>query len=1411
METNNINFLSEEKNHLNSYKFDIFGNLLAESVDDLIYDKFIVNRNNIKNMNHSNITKKNFSSDENPNKAKKIINKENEKKNNNIKNNEITKENNKKIDNIKEINNNNSIKLTNKKVGDETFNNIRDKKEKGYVKKYEKNSELDEKSKKKEHKKDKNKNEENKEKKKNISKKRENKSKDKEKKEIRIEKVDGLSVKKYPIKTEEKTIQVNLNENKDKFEIKKENKDENSRNNKKDNKLEKNQKIIINKRLKSYKNNLVLSGKIIFSLNSDNNRKSPKVKIKVTDSNMKIEYSTSIVKENNNANNEKKIIAENNNDFSKNSRNKQDIKDKSNDSKIDDKFLDSIEEKFENFNGIIKQNEESIESRDNTLECNKVSEFIILANKKREDSIDNKISPNDSKPNNYCKNKNNLECEIKKNIGYAYNIKNNKSEKEDEIKGVSHENSNNTFSVVSNENYLNDLLNNAGVKAITRPEKSRDLNFENNDFENKKNEINNSTNCENNLENNINPTFDSIKKNENEIKTNNELINKNKLTESLNLITNGKKDDNIIRLNFKLNDKSDDDVKINIRLNNDQNDEKYNRKNESMHKKESGENYKEKEIFKTKDNIEIENENTIPPKLSKRNTPKNELNGSTSKKLNAVAGVVIEKDDDDISKKSFNIKVNINFNSSQTSLHSFKPIQNKNENLLNNKKEIKDLIENNDKYNNKDNNNNIINKNENISNRKWEDIKGNNKERINNYNEDSNNYKIQNESKKSIVIQKDIDYTENKNREKANSNNINNTDKDNINHERNRNTSIVKKENNVINGKYNQNININDLQEKEELFIYNKPILSFCYSLKVRKETKINKLISKKNQRVFVTKTYHQHINDKDVVRLPNFILCYYQKLDEIIYIRDNNEEERNEILPSIINDNYFCTKEILLPEKKLKINNTILETDKQKEIKIDKLELKNRLSKENKQSILLTKKIDLIAKDNSKENNEEMQNKTILQKSKNGSAILNQEEGKQNEEKKNNGNNQKKNNNKNNTYGGENIESEKNNGDRDINEPGNDSRDENIEDNEINSIIENDKKIGRSNSFIENNKIYKFRTRGPDIKITINSPFNPLIKYEQIKINSNEEGLGYSYNLKRPKELIQNSKKFLDQENIAKKNINNENLNNNDDEENNFKSDEDNNDIYHQSNFNNNKKSSKLIINCRNNNVTQKLKLKNNFRLSSTKTHLKSSINNNINKKYNNNLKLTSNRYMNNSINLADKNYHLVSTLQLNKISNNFTNYNHNINNSKQKMNVLNTGSYVKHFGKVENCPVCIEMMEKAKIMIRKMFDINQNKSLKGLKRNESIDSNLIESKNRNKYIKFDEEKNANMKNKILAKFNESIYLNNRRRLQKNRSMNDIEKDTNKRNKNIKNSSSEKYGNSSEVEFPAINSYFRV
>ena len=68
--------------------------------------------------------------------------------------------------------------------------------------------------------------------------------------------------------------------------------------------------------------------------------------------------------------------------------------------------------------------------------------------------------------------------------------------------------------------------------------------------------------------------------------------------------------------------------------------------------------------------------------------------------------------------------------------------------------------------------------------------------------------------------------------------------------------------------------------------------------------------------------------------------------------------------------------------------------------------------------------------------------------------------------------------------------------------------------------------------------------------------------------------------------------------------------------------------------------------------------------------------------------------------------------------------------------------------------------------------------KSLKGLKRNESIDSNLIESKNRNKFIKFDEEKNANMKNKILAKFNESIYLNNRRRLQKNRSMNDIEKD---------------------------------
>ena len=81
MEKHNTHLLSEQsnENQNHGYKYDNFGNVIADSVDDLIYDKFvdIKERQRYKNLETRNLIKniinKEFSSSDNSQRNSKIM------------------------------------------------------------------------------------------------------------------------------------------------------------------------------------------------------------------------------------------------------------------------------------------------------------------------------------------------------------------------------------------------------------------------------------------------------------------------------------------------------------------------------------------------------------------------------------------------------------------------------------------------------------------------------------------------------------------------------------------------------------------------------------------------------------------------------------------------------------------------------------------------------------------------------------------------------------------------------------------------------------------------------------------------------------------------------------------------------------------------------------------------------------------------------------------------------------------------------------------------------------------------------------------------------------------------------------------------------------------------------------------
>ena len=98
---------------------------------------------------------------------------------------------------------------------------------------------------------------------------------------------------------------------------------------------------------------------------------------------------------------------------------------------------------------------------------------------------------------------------------------------------------------------------------------------------------------------------------------------------------------------------------------------------------------------------------------------------------------------------------------------------------------------------------------------------------------------------------------------------------------------------------------------KKDVF-YNVPISSQCYIVKLRKSHDINfnKIIPKKG-RIFITKTYTYKKKDKDnynnkIMSLPYLSKCFFIKNKKIINVRTVIA------LQNVINNKYFCTKEII-------------------------------------------------------------------------------------------------------------------------------------------------------------------------------------------------------------------------------------------------------------------------------------------------------------------------------------------------------------------------------------------------------------------------------------------------------------------------------------------------------------------
>jgi hypothetical protein len=142
----------------------------------------------------------------------------------------------------------------------------------------------------------------------------------------------------------------------------------------------------------------------------------------------------------------------------------------------------------------------------------------------------------------------------------------------------------------------------------------------------------------------------------------------------------------------------------------------------------------------------------------------------------------------------------------------------------------------------------------------------------------------------------------------------------------------------------------------------------------------------------------------------------------------------------------------------------------------------------------------------------------------------------------------------------------------------------------------------------------------------------------------------------------------------------------------------------------------------------------------------------------------------------------------------------------------------YERHFGKEENCPLCKNLKKKLLHMEERVYGLNKNLNTKSLVVNQTLNQNEINNNQISMFNKREEEKNLN--NNILKDLNMYYIGQSKNRMKQNMFRDLQRKYSAKKSASFKNmfkSTSEQnngyninnYGSFSDVEFPAINSYF--
>ena len=280
-------------------------------------------------------------------------------------------------------------------------------------------------------------------------------------------------------------------------------------------------------------------------------------------------------------------------------------------------------------------------------------------------------------------------------------------------------------------------------------------------------------------------------------------------------------------------------------------------------------------------------------------------------------------------------------------------------------------------------------------------------------------------------------------------------------------------------------------------------------------------------------------------------------------------------------------------------------------------------------------------------------------------------------------------------------------------------------------------------------------RDNNSNIKIKIKNPQNSNIEYQQIEIKPGTKGYNYKI-IKKSK-----SNKFRTNKNIIK--AKNKNFNNNFDS------------IKIKSNlkpviFNNNNNNNQ-IINIPQNQLQPKNTLKDNKSF------------------------CTNSRTYDNQINII-------------------------FNNNKDTHHMV---GYERHFGKEEQCPLCKSRKKKSQFMEDKIFGPNKQINSKPLTANPNQYRNELNYRFRNKIIGINKkEEEKNFSNNIFRDLNINHVGQNKTKIKPNNVFRDMQrKYSAKKSMNIKNmfkivnepfkgyNNKNNLGNFSDVEFPAINSYF--